>query len=77
MNCPCGNLQQFQTDRINPLFSEISGQYNPAEPIEQVICQRVDLQSVGIYKLLMTADGAEIKAAFGFLDEVLHFPRPQ
>lgn len=72
MNNLDGDLQQFQTEGINPQLFEFGRQYNPTKPIEQVVCQGMHLEPVSIHEFGVTADRVKIKSTLGLLDEVLH-----
>ena len=77
MNDPGGDLQQFQTEGINPQLFKLCGQYDPAKPVEQVVCQGMHLEPVGIHEFGVTTDSVEIKSTLGLFDEVLHVAAPQ
>ena len=72
MNNLCGYLHQFQPYCIDPLFSHACCQSKTPEPVEEVVCQTMHLQPVGVYYLGLTAYSREIKAILTFLDEVFH-----
>ena len=68
-NC---NFQQLEPDGINAIFSHVLRQNEPPKPVEKIVSQRMNLNTVGVDDLGRTADIAHVKTAFAFFDEILH-----
>lgn len=77
MHSSCCNFQQPHANGVHGLLAHLHWKDQPLEPVEQVVGQGMELQTVRVDQLGLAAYSGEIKAVFALLDEVLHFPRLQ
>lgn len=72
MNHLCCNLQQFQAYRINKAFAHMPRQRKPPEPVEDAVCQGMELQAVCIYGLAPGTYCSKAKALLALTNKVFH-----
>ena len=72
MSNACRNLYQFQSDRIHLHLTHGFGKRQTPEPVEQIVGQAMQRESIGIYNHGGRADRAKVEAVLSFLDEVFH-----
>ena len=66
------DFQQREPDRIDPVPVHGLQHRQAAKPVEEIVRQSMDLNTVGIHNLSGTADIAHIEAGFALFDENLH-----
>ena len=66
------DFQQCEPDSIDPIPAHGLRQHQTAEPVEELVRQSVDLNTVGVHDLSGTADIAHVETGFELLDVILH-----
>lgn len=66
------NFYQPQPDRIHLHLAHGLGKHHATEPIEQVVCQTMDLEPVGIHNHGGRTDCPKVKAVLALFNEVFH-----
>lgn len=68
----CRNFYQFQPDRIRLHLTHGFGKCQAPEPVEQVVGETMQLESIGIHNHGRGTDPAKVETVLSFLDEVFH-----